>query len=63
VSPQQGLFQSIRVDNRLEFTSRILEQWTYLNGVELAHPRPGKPGDKAFIGDIQRETEAGVSQR
>ena len=32
-----------------EFTSKILDQWAYANGVELDFTRPGKPTDNAFI--------------
>ena len=41
--------KTIRVDNGPEFTSKRLDQWTYLNGVELDFSRPGKPTDNAFI--------------
>jgi putative transposase len=34
---------------RTEFTSKALDQWAYLNGVELDFTRPGKPTDNAFI--------------
>jgi putative transposase len=27
----------------------MLDQWAYLNKVELDFSRPGKPGDNAFI--------------
>ena len=49
VSEERGLPQTIRVDNGPEFTSRILDQWAYLNGVELDFSRRGKPTDNAFI--------------
>ena len=32
-----------------EFTSKRLDQWAYLNGVELDFSRPGKPTDNAMI--------------
>ena len=41
--------KSIRVDNGPEFTSKCLDQWAYLNGVELDFSRPSKPTDNAFI--------------
>jgi putative transposase len=41
--------KTIRVDNGPEFTSKRLDQWAYLNGVELDFSRPGKPTDNAFI--------------
>ena len=37
------------MDNGPEFTSKRLDQWAYLNGVELDFSRPGKPTDNAFI--------------
>ena len=46
---KQGLPRKIRVDNGPEFTSKILDQWAYLNGVELDFIRPGKPTDNALI--------------
>ena len=46
---ERTLPKTIRVDNRPEFTSKILDQWAYLNGVELDFSRPGKPTDNAFI--------------
>ena len=49
VAQERDLPGTIRVDNGPEFTSRILDQWAYLNGVELDFSRPGKPTDNAFI--------------
>ena len=49
VGTERALPQAIRVDNGPEFTSRMLDQWAYLNGVELDFSRPGKPTDNAFI--------------
>ena len=40
---------TIRVDNGPEFISKVLDQWAYLNCVELDFSRPGKPTDNAFI--------------
>ena len=45
---QRRLPRTIRVDNGPEFTSKRLDQWAYLNGVELDFSRPGKPTDNAF---------------
>ena len=46
---QRRLPRTIRVDNDPEFTSKRLDQWTYLNGVELDFSKPGNPTDNAFI--------------
>lgn len=32
-----------------EFASHLLDQWAYLNKVELDFSRPGKPSDNAYI--------------
>jgi putative transposase len=34
---------------RQESAGRLLDQWAYLNGVELDFSRPGTPTDNAFI--------------
>jgi putative transposase len=49
IARERGCPKSIRVDNGPEFTSRALDQWAYLNKVELDFSRPGKPTDNAFI--------------
>jgi len=49
VAEETGLPKSIRIDNGPEFTSKALDQWAYLNGVELDFIRPGKPTDNALI--------------
>ncbi len=46
---QRGLPESIHVDNRTEFTSKVFDQWAYANRVKLDYSRPGKPTDNAFI--------------
>jgi putative transposase len=45
----RGKPRSIRVDNGPEFAGRLLDQWAYLNTVELDFSRPGKPSDNAYI--------------
>ena len=67
VGATRPLPKSIRVDNGPErcaepvegFTSRILDQWVYLNGVELDFIRPGKPVENAlmesFTGRLREE--------
>ena len=45
----RGKPRSIRVDNGPEFAGRLLDQWAYLNKVELDFSRPGKPSDNAHI--------------
>lgn len=34
---------------RDEIAGRLLDQWTYLNKIELDFSRPGKPSDNAYI--------------
>ena len=41
--------KTIAIDNGPEFTSRAMDLWAYLNGVELDFSRPGKPTDNAMI--------------
>lgn len=38
---------SLRAGNGPEFAGRLLDQWAYLNGVEIEFSRPGKPADNA----------------
>ena len=45
----RGKPRSFRVDNGPEFAGRLLDQWAYLNKVELDFSRPGKPTYGAFI--------------
>ncbi|TWU50610.1 Integrase core domain protein [Rubripirellula tenax] len=47
--------RSIRVDNGPEFTSKVLDQWAYANGVTLDFSRPGQPTDNAYIFIFQRK--------
>jgi putative transposase len=49
ISQDRPLPSTIRVDNGPEFISKVLDQWAYLNRVELDFSRPGKPTDNAFI--------------
>ena len=49
VVEEKGLPKSIRIDNGPEFTSKVLDQWAYLDGVEPDFIRPGKPTDNALI--------------
>ena len=56
---ERGLPEVIKVDNGPEFSCRRLDQWAYLNGVELDFSRPGKPMDngliEAFNGRLRQE--------
>ncbi len=49
VACERKLPKTIRVDNGPEFTSKVLDQWAYANGITLDFSRPGKPTDNAFI--------------
>lgn len=49
VSRQRGVPRSIRVDNGTEFTSVVMDQWAWWNGVTLDFSRPGKPQDNALV--------------
>lgn len=46
---KRGRPGTIRCDNGPEFAGRLLDQWAYLNRVELDFSRPGKPTDNAYI--------------
>lgn len=46
---ERGKPTSLRCDNGPEFAGRMLDQWAYLNGVEIDFSRPGKPTDNAYI--------------
>jgi len=45
----RGRPRSLRVDKGPEFAGRMLDQWAYLNGVEIVFSRSGKPTDNAYI--------------
>ncbi len=45
----RGKPRSIWVGNGPEFAGRLLDQWAYLNKVELDFSRRGKPSDNAFV--------------
>lgn len=49
VAFERGSPKTIRGDHGTGFTSKALDQWAYVNGVELDFTRPGKPTDNAFI--------------
>lgn len=46
---ERGVPASLRIDNGPEFTSKVLDQWAYWNGVVLDFIRPGKPTDNAIM--------------
>ena len=46
---ENGLPQTIKVDNGSEFISKVVDAWAHRNGVKLEFSRPGKPTDNAFI--------------
>lgn len=49
VTTAYGVPKSIRVDQGLEFISKDLDLWAYMNGVVLDCSRPGKPTDNSFV--------------
>ena len=52
VTEKLGKPKISRVDQGLEFVSKALDLWEWLNGVKLDFSRPGKPTDNAFIGSF-----------
>lgn len=56
---ERGRPGSLKVDNGPEFAGRMLDQWAYLEKVELDFSRPGKPTDnghiEAFNGRLRAE--------
>ena len=54
----RGAPRSIRVDNGTEFTSRLVDQWAYWNGVTLDFSRPGRPMEDRHIEAFAAETDA-----
>ena len=49
IARAKGKPRSIRVENGPEFAGRLLDQWAYLNKVELDSSRLGKPSDNTYI--------------
>ncbi len=49
VIQERGAPRSIQVDNGTEFTSVVLDQWAYWNGVTLDFSRRGKPQVNALV--------------
>lgn len=41
--------QRIKLDNGSEIINKVLDNWAYVNKVELDFSRPGKPTDNPFI--------------
>jgi putative transposase len=48
LAKERGKPKTFRRDSGPEFAGRMLDQWAYLNGIEIEFPRPGKPTDNAF---------------
>jgi putative transposase len=44
-----GKPRRIRCDNGPEFAGKALDQWCYLNGINLFFIKPGKPAENGFI--------------
>ena len=49
VKIERGVPEVICVDNGSEFTSKLLDQWAYFQGVKLHFIRPGKPTENGHI--------------
>ena len=49
LNEQRRLPRTIRVDKGPEVTSKPLDEWACLNGVEVDFSRPGRPADNALI--------------
>jgi putative transposase len=49
VAAHRGRPAVIACDNGTEFTSRALDHWAWMHGVQLDFSRPGKPTDNATI--------------
>lgn len=49
VRQTHGLPVAISVDHGTEFTSKVLDEWCYQNGVRLDFIRPGKPVENGMI--------------
>jgi len=47
--PTRGVPEQIQVDNGGEFTSRVVDQWAFQQGVELHFIDPGQPVQNAYI--------------
>ena len=46
---ERGAPKMLFCDNGSEFTSQIMDLWSYQNGVKIDFSRPGKPTDNAYI--------------
>ena len=46
---ERGAPRSMQVDNGTEFTSVVMDQWAYWNGVTLDFSRRGKPQDNVLV--------------
>lgn len=49
LSCQRTLPRAITVDHGSEFTSKLLDEWAWRNGVQLDFIRPGKPVENGLI--------------
>lgn len=46
----RGRPDAIKVDNGSEFAGKVMDRWTYENGLELDFSRPRTPTDNAMMG-------------
>jgi putative transposase len=49
LTAERGRRKSLQADNGPELAGKVLDQWAYLNGVEIDLSRPGKPTDNGLI--------------
>ena len=56
----RSLPKVIQVDNGPEFISKVLDQWAYLNGVELDFSRPGQTDGQRVYRSLQRTLPRGM---
>jgi len=46
---ERGLPKAITVDNGTEYTSKVLQEWSRVNGVHLDYTTPGRPMENGYV--------------